>query len=126
MTQLTEAQHVGVLESMLQNNLDLAATSSYFFDHLANYPTFFTSAKTIQNSQLAELLASAMSVLTGRPCQLAFPNFLYLAQYELYHGPIRVPDGFATVFFFEKLELGMVTLARDDESLSYMRLSRKE
>jgi hypothetical protein len=125
MTQLSEAQHVAVLQEMLQNSLDLAAVSAYFFDHLGDKPSLFTSSAKTENPHLAHLVAGAVTALTGRPCKLAFPTFMHLAKYDLFHGPIRLPKGFATVFFFDKLDLGMVTLAGDDDSLAYMRLSRQ-
>lgn len=122
MTQLSEAEHIAVLKEMLQNSLDLPAMSAYFHNNLGK--ALIRPSDTVQNKHLSKLVAGAVTILTGRPCKLAFPSFMHLPKYDLFHGPIRLPNGVATVFYFQKLERGVITLIGENQSVAYLALSR--
>lgn len=122
MSALSDREHAALLEAKFLDGEHLSEIAAYFFTHLGNRMDFMTAGVVKGNTVLESRLTSALTHYTGKPCNIASPNFMYVAELYLFHGPISTPLGYASVFFMERVDMGIMAIAQEDGHVKHLLL----
>jgi hypothetical protein len=125
MSQDTLATKVARLERLLLESEELALISDYFSHTLVDDPGFMRLGVAARNPGLRRVITEVLRSCMGNSLLYGL-NLVHVADFGLWHGAgAWRPDGVALVLYSERLDLGLVSLARSlsDQVLHFMRFS---
>lgn len=105
---------------------EFSETVNYFYDHLAENDVFLSNevCYRTQSEKLAVLLPAAVGMFLQNPRpRLSEAIILHLRGTPFYHGSFRADRFLGTFFYFEDIEMGMLTLnTPGDPNTHFLRL----
>lgn len=104
--------HLQALKLKMGTATDFSEIFNYFFDHLGEDPAFLDIGQPIRHEVLEQVLAKiAGQILKTRWAAIQQALFIHLPQQGFIHGTCHLNNNyFATYFYFEDIDAGMMAM----------------
>jgi hypothetical protein len=117
------ATDLAKLKELLQTADNFGDIVKYFFDHLANDPTFIKLSKPTKHSLVKETLRSIATRLFKQDAPVTNLLLLKLSKHQFYHGACFIQGRPANVLYFEDIDMGIVCTASTYPYMEYARFT---
>lgn len=113
------------LKEMLGNEEDFNKTFDYFFDCIGDQKGFNDLGKVTKVPILKKVFKKIGQEIFGDQGQVTKLLPIYVKKYKFYHGPCFIDGRMAGFFFFQELDMGMISIAHHIESdrVSFVRFT---
>lgn len=105
------------LKEMVKTEDDFGKIWKFFFDHLGENMEFMSLGHQTKNKLISKLMketlkTSAQAQLKKQTVLISNLLLIEIPKRGFYHGPAMVDEYMASVFYFEDLKMGMMSLSR--------------
>lgn len=105
------------LKQMTQTADEFGPVWKFFFDHLGENPEFMNLGRPTKNKLVTKLIketlkATGQAHLNKQAVLVSNLLLIEIPKRGFYHGPAMVDDHMASLFYFEDLKMGMISLAK--------------
>ncbi len=111
---------IAKLERLLRESDDFSEIGNAFYD-LVEIDAFLDMGAPKENPRLAGMLAAGAEKLFQQPCSIPYSLFVYVPEFDFYHGPAFIESHSANIFYFAGIDLGMLIV--DAGKTHFLRLS---
>ncbi|MCW5315959.1 hypothetical protein GTQ43_19705 [Nostoc sp. KVJ3] len=114
------------LKQKLTNEKDLSRIWLFFMDHFADHPEFTDLGQPVHNEYLDAVLHTTCQQMFGRAIKITDFFLIYIAKYQLFHGPFQVEGLIGGVIYFEDIKVGLLAVSVDyppSDAVKYSRFS---
>lgn len=115
------------LKQKLTSEADLSHIWLFYMDHFADDPEFTELGKPAYNEYLDAVLDKTCKHLFGSAIKITDFFGIYIAEYQLFHGPFQVKGRIGGVIYFEDIKIGLLAVSADDpptDAVKYSRFSK--
>ncbi|MDF5721925.1 MAG: hypothetical protein PUP91_15875 [Rhizonema sp. PD37] len=112
------------LKQKLTFEADLSHIWSFYMDHFADDPEFTELGEPADNEYLDAVIHKTCQHLFNRAIEITGFFLIYIAEYQLFHGPIQVKGRIGGVIYFEDLKIGLLAVSADDPPTDAVKYSR--
>ncbi len=96
---------------------------NFFFDHLGENDFFMKRCKRAKNPQLTATITAAAKQVFQREVTITGMMLLKYPKFSFYHGSCFIEKKVAGMFFFEDINMGMLSVVRNYPETSFVRFS---
>ncbi|KYC36448.1 hypothetical protein WA1_42855 [Scytonema hofmannii PCC 7110] len=112
------------LKQKLTNETDLSHVWSFYMDHFADDPKFTQLGEPASNEYLDAVLHKTCQYMFGRTIKITNFFLIYIAKYQLFHGPFQVKGRIGGVIYFEDIKIGLLAVSADAPPTDVVKYSR--
>ena len=112
------------LKQKLTLEADLSHIWLFYLDHFADDPEFTELGEPAYNEYLDTVLHKTCKHLFGMAIKITDFFGIYIAEYQLFHGPFQVKGRIGGVIYFEDIKIGLLAVSVDYPSTDAVKYSR--
>lgn len=117
---------LATLKDKLQSAKDFGDILRYFFDHFGDHAEFMDHGERVTLRGMQQLLEMTVGSMFSKKVKLGGLRILHLPEYRFYHGGFVAGVGMGNFFYFEDIQMGLVSVVEMGSSMTYMaRLSMR-
>ena len=101
---------LATLKQELLHSQDFKQIWSYFMDNFGEDPAFIALGERTRHPMLEAIVSQTCGQLFGKPVSLGNLLLTRLPEHHFIHGGFMVQGRLATVFYFEDIQVGLITV----------------
>lgn len=118
----TFIEKLDLLKDKLLTEKDFGDIYSHFLDHLGEDETFQMLGNPVQSPFLHRVVETIGKEVTGAG-QISKMLLLKVPQYPFLHGPLLIDNCMGTLFYFEDIEVGLISICLPNMETHFTRIS---
>ncbi|MGI2902779.1 hypothetical protein [Tolypothrix sp. VBCCA 56010] len=121
-----EIERLQELKQKLTNEADLSHIWSFYMDHFADHPEFTDLGEPAYNQYLDTVIHKTCQQIFGKAIKINGFFSIYIAKYQLFHGPFQVEGRIGGVIYFEDIKIGLLAVSVNyplTDAVKYSRFS---
>lgn len=112
------------LKQKLKKEADLSHIWTFYMDHFADHPEFTDMGEPAHNEYLDAVLDKICQEMFGRAIKITNFYLIYIAKYQLFHGPFKIQGRIGGVIYFEDIKIGLLAVSADYPPTDEVKYSR--
>lgn len=112
------------LKQKLTTEADFSNIWSFYMDHFADHPAFTRLGEPAHNEYLSNIIHKTCQQMFGRKIKITNFLLIYIAKYQLFHGPFQVQGRIGGVIYFEDIKIGLLAVSADYPPTDAVKYSR--
>ncbi len=112
------------LKQKLAVEKELSDIWLFYMDHFADYPEFTELGKPARSEYLSAILHKCCQQMFGKAIKITDFLLIYIAEYQLFHGPFQVEGQIGGVIYFEDIKIGLIAVSEEFLPVSEVKYSR--
>lgn len=114
------------LKQKLVQELDLSEIWLFYMDHFAEHKEFTDLGEPVENAFLAAVVPQLCKHIFGKEITITNLLLIYIAEYQLIHGPFDAQGRPGGVIYFEDVNIGLLAVSKEyppTDAVLYSRFS---
>jgi hypothetical protein len=101
------------LKQLMQTEPELPKISDMFWDEVAHEPWFASAGHPTENPRLRAIMERVGRHVLGEAYRASSTMLIHLREHAFWHGCCVLDGKLGQVFYFEDIDLGLLTIAGD-------------
>ncbi|QLE57120.1 hypothetical protein [Nostoc sp. TCL26-01] len=112
------------LKQKLAKEADLSVIWSFYMDHFADHPEFTDMGEPAHNEYLNVVVHKTCQQMFGKATKISNFFLIYIAKYQLFHGPFQVKGRIGGIIYLEDIKIGLIAVSADYPPTDMVQYSR--